>query len=206
MPARRERCAAIAAELDIPAPFHMGRFLDRVEARRGRKIYLHPFRSGPGAPCGVWIGTDTADHVFHEEATSSWHQGHIILHEVSHMLLEHGHGSLDWQGLARELAPGLDAFSVRRVLGRSAYSTEEEREAETLASLLGQAAPPRRQPPVGEGTGAMMCRLEQTWGNGRRPGRGGRAPSAALPAAEPGPGRARGQQGWCPAQLPAPGG
>ena len=149
MPARRERCAVIAAELDIPAPFHMGRFLNGVEARRGRKIYLHPFRSRPGAPCGVWIGTDTADHVFHEEATSPWHQGHIILHEVSHMLLEHVRGSLAWQGLARELAPDLDVSVVRPVLGRSAYSTEEERGSRdarvaTRAGRPAEAAAARR--------------------------------------------------------------
>lgn len=170
------RCAAIVAELDIPEPFDLGRFLARLVLQRNKLIYLHPFTSGPGVPCGLWISTAEADHVFHEEGTTPWHKTHIVLHEIAHMLLGHDGGTGAWHGLAR-LAPDVDPALIRFVLGRSAYTSVEEQEAETLASLiLGQAALPSPQPVVGAGTAALMCRLEQTWGNGHRPGRSPRMP------------------------------
>jgi hypothetical protein len=61
------------ADLDIPR-------------RRNRMIFLHPFTSGPGIPCGLWLGTARADHIFHEAGTTLWHRTHITLHEVAHML------------------------------------------------------------------------------------------------------------------------
>ena len=172
MPARtaERRCAAIAAELDIPQPFDFDEFLAMVETRRGKKIHLHPFRSGQGLPCGLWIGTDSADHVFHEEGTSGWHQMQIIMHELAHMLLGH-EGTGAWDSMARLLAPDVSPTLVRLVLGRAAYDTIEERQAEILASLiLARAVPAPRELAVGEGTAAMMNRLVQMWGNGRRTG------------------------------------
>jgi hypothetical protein len=168
MPTRtpRRRCAAIVADLDIPEPFDVGRFLSRLAAERNRPIFLHPFTSGPGIPCGLWLGTARADHIFHEEGTSPWHQTHIKVHEVAHMLLGHGKGR-GGHSLARLMAPDLNPALVQLVLGRSTYTTAEERDAETLASLiLGQAsgvsAPPSA---MGIGSTAVLCRLERTWGH-----------------------------------------
>jgi hypothetical protein len=136
------RCAAIVAELGIPEPFSLGQFLSRLAARRQRMIFLHPFDSWPGKPCGLWIGTARADHIFHERGTTPWHRTQITLHEVAHMLLGHAGGTQAPDDLVRLLAPDVDPALVRMVLGRSAYSTAGEQEAETLASLiLGQARP-----------------------------------------------------------------
>jgi hypothetical protein len=196
--AAERRCAAIIAELDIPEPFDLGQFLARLVLQRNKLIYLHPFTSGPGVPCGLWIGTAEADHVFHEEGTTPWHKTHIILHEIAHMLLGHDGGTRALHGLARMLAPDVDPSLVRLVLGRSAYTSTEEREAETLASLiLGQPAPPAPEPAVGTGTAAIMGRLERTWGNSHRQGRGFRMPHPHLSrSARPGRNRASSQPGW----------
>jgi hypothetical protein len=167
MPARtaRRRCAAIVADLDIPQPFDVGRFLAGLAARRNRMIFLHPFTSGPGIPCGLWLGTARADHIFHEEGTSPWHQTHIKLHEVAHMLLGHG-CSREGHSLARLMAPDLDPALVRLVLGRSTYTTVQERDAETLASLiLGHASCSPAPPAMGTGTTAVLRRLERAWGS-----------------------------------------
>ena len=51
------------------------------------------------------------------------------------MLLGHT-GSGAWQDLARRLAPDVPASLVRTILGRSSYATPDERDAETLASLM----------------------------------------------------------------------
>lgn len=156
----RRRCAAIVADLDIPRPFDLGRLLAQLAIRRNRKIFLHPFISGPGIPCGLWLGTAGADHIFYEQGTSPWHQTHIALHEVGHMLLGHGGGKgNEGEGdLARLLAPDVSPALARLVLGRSSYTSAEELSAETLASLiLGRAGdfPPHLP---ARGLGPQPCR------------------------------------------------
>lgn len=137
----KRRCAAIISELDIPRPFDLRQFLAQVARRRNRTIFLHPFNSRPGTPCGLWLSTARADHVFHEQGTSPWHRTHITLHEIAHMLLGHDSGQGGAHRLADVLAPDVSPALIRLVLGRSTYTTAEERDAETLASLvLGQAA------------------------------------------------------------------
>jgi hypothetical protein len=51
------------------------------------------------------------------------------------MLLGHEHTAA-WDQFVRLLAPDVDETLIRLILGRSAYSTTEERDAETLASLV----------------------------------------------------------------------
>jgi len=155
------RFAAIVEELDIPGPFDLGQFLAQVKLRRQRMIFLHPFTSGPGVPCGMWIGTAEADHIFHEAGTSPWHKTHIVTHEIAHMLLGHHCGTQVPQYLVSLLAPDVDPALVRLVLGRTGYTTVEEQEAETLASLILEHSAE---------TAAVLCRLERTWGRGHRAG------------------------------------
>ena len=81
----------------------------------------------------MWIATDEADCIFHEEGTTPFHKTHIVLHEIAHMLLDHRGGGA-WQDLARLLAPDVDPGLARLILGRTAYTTVEEQEAETLAA------------------------------------------------------------------------
>ena len=51
------------------------------------------------------------------------------------MLVGHQHTAV-WEQLISLLVPDVDQALIRLILGRSAYSTTEEREAETLASLI----------------------------------------------------------------------
>ena len=146
----RRRCERRLRGIRIPNPFDLDAFCAEVEARRGRPLLR---RSVPGlssgAPCGLWIGTDEADHVFYDPGTSPLHAEHIVLHEVAHILMGHalrrpGLGRLapsepepepGGGGLAR-LFPDLDPATVTRVLGRVSYTTAQEREAEMMASLI----------------------------------------------------------------------
>jgi len=152
------------ADLDVPRPFDLGRFLAQVERKRNRMIFLHPFTSGPGVPCGLWLGTARADHIFHEAGTTPWHQTHITVHEVAHMLLGHG-GRGSVRTLEHLLAPDVDPALARLILGRSAYTTAEERDAETMASLiLGQPGDALPQAPARlTGTAVVLGRLEYSW-------------------------------------------
>jgi hypothetical protein len=94
--------------------------------------------------CGLWIATDSADLIAYEQHTSAPHQDHIVLHEIGHVLCDHFPATLSTAEQAQLLLPDLDSAMVRRVLGRSGYSSVEEREAEFLASLLGQRTRPAR--------------------------------------------------------------
>ena len=52
------------------------------------------------------------------------------------MLLDHRGATQVWEKLVNLLIPDVDPQLVQLILGRSMYSTEEERDAETLASLI----------------------------------------------------------------------
>jgi hypothetical protein len=131
----RKRCWAIVRRLPLPEPFSVSALCDSIAADRGRTLYLHPMDRPEGVldmPCGMWVATDVADHVFFEQQTSTFHQEHIILHELGHMICGHTIDMLD---------PALvDADNgdepVQRALFRASYNTEQEQEAELLATLL----------------------------------------------------------------------
>jgi hypothetical protein len=138
----RRRCEQRLRHTRIPSPFDLDAFCGEVAARRGRPLIRRPV---PGlsadAPCGLWIGTDTTDHVFYDPGTSPLHAEHIVLHELAHILSGHeGSG-----GALARLFPDLDPATVRRVLGRVSYTSAQEREAEMMASLIrGRSAQPPR--------------------------------------------------------------
>jgi hypothetical protein len=62
--------------------------------------------------------------------------------------------------------PSIDQRTLETVLGRTSYSTEQEREAETLATLIAGAARTRMKP-VGEGApqDPVLGRLHTTLGH-----------------------------------------
>ena len=128
-------------DLTLPTPFDVRALADQIAARRGRPIQLIPMARLTGV-CGLWIATDTTDLIFYEEETTLPHQEHIILHELSHVLCHHDPAPLPLATQARQLLPDVDPVLIQRILGRAGYSTEVEREAETLASLIRQRARP----------------------------------------------------------------
>jgi hypothetical protein len=130
-----QRCEQRVREMAIPRPFDLVTFCAHVEGLRGRKLQLRPM---PGlaatAPCGMWLALAQTDYILYEPNTSKLHSEHIILHELAHMLCDH-RLSMDNSVLAG-LMPSIDPAIVKRVLGRVNYVTEQEQEAEMLASLI----------------------------------------------------------------------
>jgi hypothetical protein len=134
----RRRCERRLRGIRIPEPFDLDAFCAEVAHRRNRPLHrtaVPGLRSG--APCGLWIGTATADHVFYDPGTSPLHAEHIVLHELAHILS--GHSGAD--GSLARLFPDLDPAAVGRVLGRVSYTTAQEREAEMMASLIRGRSP-----------------------------------------------------------------
>ncbi|MGW6876989.1 hypothetical protein ACWGHA_32190 [Streptomyces xanthophaeus] len=183
------RFAGILKDLDIPHPLDVERLSASISEQRGRPLHLLPLPEAVGAEagvCGLWLGLGDADIVFYEAATSRVHQTHIILHELAHMLLDHGRLGVDddssgstsedggGSGLAllAGLFPDLDPSMVNRMLarGRTDYSAVEEQQAELLATLIsshrptvavaGRGASPR--------AAGVLGRLGETLGLGRR--------------------------------------
>lgn len=132
--------------LELPPAADIRDLLPVVEAYTGRPIQLIP--TDPAAlpegidaqsPCGLWLATAHADHIYYDRTTSRAHADGIIGHELGHLLRRHhkvdegllaGVGTLG--GLLPDMTPGL----IKMLLGRSHYAEPDEAEAETIGSLL----------------------------------------------------------------------
>jgi hypothetical protein len=143
----RRRARRLLNDLDIRPPLDVTELCRRVGESRGKPIRLvaHPIPV-PG-PFGVWIATNTADYILYQQETSKAHQGHIVLHELGHILAGHRSDDDDEGLLAdlypdvapdalRDKYPDLEPDAVRRALRRTSYDTEQEREAETVATII----------------------------------------------------------------------
>src|SRR5262249_35104949 len=77
-------CHDVVRDMCLPSPFSVQALCDQLAERRGRGIHIHllSLGSGEGIPCGTWLATDEADHIFVEEGTSAFHRDHIVLHEL----------------------------------------------------------------------------------------------------------------------------
>ncbi len=89
----------------------------------GRDIQLLPYRLSGSGVHGMLVRTEPTDYVVFDSETTTMHREHIILHELSHVLC--GHSAAGHTGLAE-------------VLRRENYLDDQEIEAETLASIMGQ--------------------------------------------------------------------
>ncbi|MEU9485120.1 hypothetical protein ACFTZK_36885 [Streptomyces decoyicus] len=148
----RKRCQALVSALDLPSPFSVEALVRELSVRRGRPIRIHTLAIGSTVnACGMWIATESCDHIFVEEKTTRFHQEHIVLHEIGHILWDHGTSEDEDHSALATLLPDLRPDVVRRLLGRTSYTSEQEQEAELVASLIHSAAgmlPPSSSPGV----------------------------------------------------------
>lgn len=145
-PELHHRCEELINRLPIPDPFDVPTFLDRLTARRGRRIELVPAALSATLPCGMLISTDQADYICHAIDATPLHAQHIDMHEVGHLLLDHAtdrnedipqaRPDLAEQAALRTLLPDLSQAMIHRILGRTTYSDRDEHEAEMFASML----------------------------------------------------------------------
>lgn len=153
-------------QLPLPDPFSLEVFRRALAAERGRPLTIGamPPSAEPGGPSGVWIATDDADYVFVDQAARPVHREHIVLHELAHMVCDHGGAPALSEGDAAALLPALDREMVARVLGRSRYTEDEEREAELLATLIAQRSGQVGQRHEDPDVQALRGRLRSTLG------------------------------------------
>jgi len=134
----RRWCRKRLRELGLDRPFTLTELCEHLGERRGRPIRLMAVDLPADAPCGLWIGTAAVDYICYQGETSALHREHIVLHELGHMIVHDtgtGGSGADSAWLLR-LAPHLDPATVRRVYARDCGESDEERQAEMIATLL----------------------------------------------------------------------
>ncbi|MFI6377463.1 hypothetical protein [Streptomyces sp. NPDC050546] len=144
----RALCKRELRALGVRSPLPVEELCRLLGESRGRPLRLMPYPLEVPGPYGAWVSTPTADYVFFQQETTKTHQDHIILHEVGHMLARHHNESCDdlvWSEQTLDLSPK----TIDRALRRTLYDDTQEREAETIATIImewtvcdGTAAPP----------------------------------------------------------------
>ncbi|MGH3723151.1 MAG: regulator [Mycobacterium sp.] len=126
-------------QVPVSDPWDRTAFVHAVERLRGRRITLLPVDGAllTGSACGLWLVREHDDIVLYQDGTSRLHADQIILHELGHMLLGHDkNAKTDTAQMVSALTPNLDPGTVKAALGRSAYNTTAEHDAELFASLI----------------------------------------------------------------------
>lgn len=138
----RRRCKQLIRELRLPAATDLRGICDIVAGHVGRPVHLVPMSLG-GVVSGMTASTEEEYWVFYESKTSPWHQTHIVLHELSHLLLGHGQDPAVTEDALRVWTPSVDAATAMRRMGLTAdfarhhcYDDATERETEVLGTLL----------------------------------------------------------------------
>jgi hypothetical protein len=134
----RAQCEERVGALHLPHRCTTRDLRDAVAALRGKPIVLKPLKTLGllDAPCGMRLETAEADLLFYEVGTSPLHQNHILAHEISHIICDHP-GTLELTDDAID-AIGFSPTMVQRMSGRTSYTTEDEREAEVMATVIRQ--------------------------------------------------------------------
>ncbi len=144
----RARCQQRVDDLlqrtGVPHPWDINQFIDRLERHRGRDIDLCAISWTVGDSCGAWQQRPDHDVIAYAENTSGFHQDHIILHEIGHMISQHQGRCVLSEEEAQRIAPDLAPAAFAHLLDRST-SEAEEHEAETIASLIHQRVRVRPQ-------------------------------------------------------------
>ncbi|WP_298183373.1 hypothetical protein [Saccharomonospora sp.] len=153
----------------IPQPWDINEWLNCLERARGRDIDLCALTWEPGDATGAWQPRGDHDVIAYPANTSGYHQNHIILHEVGHMLFQHPSRCVLSRKEARRIAPNLSANAFTHLFGR-AHGTVEEYEAEQFAHILHARVTTRSVPrsrnyrsPQDDTTASLAARLADTF-------------------------------------------
>lgn len=149
----RRRCKQLIQELALPASADLQSMCDAVARHVGRPIHLVPM-SLDGVVSGMTATTDDAFWIVYEQKTSPWHQVHIVLHEIGHLLLGHDQDPAVTEDALKVWTPSVDVATAMRRLGLTmglarhhCYDNLTERETEILGTLLMARVVP---PPPGQ--------------------------------------------------------
>lgn len=130
--------------LGIQPPLSVETLCEALGKKRGRPIELRACPLPKPGPSGLWAETRAVDVVLYQRETTRWHQEHIILHEIAHLIVadddatgrseENGQEEAADQWAA--LVPGVAPEAVRRILRRCSYDDERECAVELIATII----------------------------------------------------------------------
>ncbi|UIK88976.1 hypothetical protein [Arthrobacter polaris] len=121
-----------------------------LEAKTGRPITIVELPAMRGDDlCGMYVSYKDFDVVVHAPPRSAWQRQQIILHEFSHMILNH---QLTATSLELVRLPGFPETPLK-VLGRTSFDDDDEATAEYLADLLTARIHARNQDPPDDQSG-----------------------------------------------------
>ncbi|MEU8828022.1 hypothetical protein [Streptomyces sp. NPDC048636] len=194
----RRRCKQLINELGLPASTDLPGLCALVAERVGRPVHLVPMSLG-GVVSGMTASTDEGFWVFYELRTSPWHQIHIVLHEIGHLLLGHEQDPAVTEDALRMWTPSVDVTTAMRRLGMTpgfarhhCYDNLTERETEVLGTLLMERVVPT-SPDHGLPLQGRAAELAAALGPALRHVRGTRPFPAGGPSAREAPGTGGGE-------------
>ncbi len=132
----RRRLRRNVRELGLGQRFTVTELAAALARKRARVLRLRPEALPADGFSGGLLVTDSVDFVAYQRNTSRVHQDHIICHEFGHLIAGHRTTSVLGAEALRLLAPNIDPVVVRRMLGRTGYGADAEREAEYIAEML----------------------------------------------------------------------
>ncbi|SDD96975.1 hypothetical protein [Actinokineospora iranica] len=131
------KCRSLVDGITLPRPFSVSALVAQLAEQRNRPIEIGTLPAGLTVnACGAWLQLADRDVIFVEAKTTPFHRDHIVLHEIGHMLCDHHSKSADLVADLGRFLPDLSPALVRRLLARTSYTTDEEQEAELVASLI----------------------------------------------------------------------
>lgn len=166
----RDACEKLVATIEVPKPFDIRQFCDNVAAHRERPIKLFDVANmaGEEAPYGAWVAVDDEDRIYLEQNTSSLHRTQIVLHECAHILCGHAPNALRDEEFLRQVVPDVNMAAILHMFSRHGYTTEQEREAEMVASILLGRTGLHHAEALPEDENGTLSRLSEALGHPRR--------------------------------------
>ncbi len=130
---------AALQELELGESFSLDELVVAVERLRGRPLHIVELAdlSDHEGICALWLMTDAEDLVLHARSESMLHRQQFVLHELAHIILDHGDD--DDPDCPDALLPDISPSTRRRLLRRQDLVTAEEIAAEALADHLAAA-------------------------------------------------------------------
>ncbi|KGI81146.1 hypothetical protein IL38_12890 [Actinopolyspora erythraea] len=118
----------------VDHPMDMLEVCHRLSRNRSRPIYPTEYPLAASGPFGLWLPGRKAEWILFQPRTTALHQQHIIAHELGHILCGHRPDPI-------LPSDGVDSDSFDwGALRRTAYDSEQEQDAETVATLLLESA------------------------------------------------------------------
>jgi hypothetical protein len=166
----RRRTMRLLRTLQLPAVVDLPRFVEILQDRRGREIFLMEVETKSTHPCGLWLADSTTDYVLYERHPSPSYQRHIIWHEFGHILFSHGGVSPFAERILSAVLPEVDVAAATQIRSRTTVDDTQEAEAEMFATLVGQGSayaldmiPSRAVQPRKEELQRLAQALELPW-------------------------------------------